>query len=247
MAKRSFWERGLGKYFGDVVISTDDVHYAYNYSGEKSLGFLGGVGGKRAIEVGCGGGHNSIALAKMGASVCGIDMSSEMIKRALANAKAEGVDVDFKLGRAEELGFAGTDFDIAVSAYVLDYVRDVRRVVDNVSRLLNRGGVFVLSYCHPVQMPDGCGVDNGVSFIEGNWPGTSEAVRNYFHSTGDMRRHFESSGLRLDRVVDAKTPFLDDMDVDMIESWPYRTLVSSDGFDESVEKPHTIILKGVKV
>ena len=93
----------LNSYFGCVTISTDDVHYAYDYPGERSLRLLGDVSGKEALEIGCGRGENSIALAKMGARPTGIDISPEMLSRSAEKAENEGVHVHLVQMRAEDI------------------------------------------------------------------------------------------------------------------------------------------------
>ncbi|MFX1286438.1 MAG: class I SAM-dependent methyltransferase [Promethearchaeota archaeon] len=63
--------------------------------GEKELGLLGNVKGKRILELGCGGGQNSIVLAKWGAKVIGLDISEIQLECANILAKKEGVRVDW--------------------------------------------------------------------------------------------------------------------------------------------------------
>ena len=63
-------------------VSLDDVEYAPGYARESELNLLGDVKGKRVIELGCGGGENSIILAKKGAICTGVDISSEQLKYA---------------------------------------------------------------------------------------------------------------------------------------------------------------------
>jgi SAM-dependent methyltransferase len=51
--------------------------------------------GGSILDVGCGTGRHSIELAKRGYSVTGLDLSSEMLARAAAAAKATGMNVDW--------------------------------------------------------------------------------------------------------------------------------------------------------
>jgi glycine/sarcosine N-methyltransferase len=58
--------------------------------------------GLRVLDAACGTGMHAIALAKLGFTVSGADLSAGMIQKARANAQAEGVDVRF-----EAVGFGG--------------------------------------------------------------------------------------------------------------------------------------------
>ena len=120
---REFIER----YFSGIHISTEEVHYAYNYPGESTLQLLGDVGDKRTLEIGCGAGQNSIALSKQGASAVALDLSEQMLAKARENARLNKVSIDFIHGPATSISAPGL-FDIAISCYVLDYIEDIDAV-----------------------------------------------------------------------------------------------------------------------
>src|SRR5580700_1533095 len=67
---------------------------------ESDAGFLAGVfgSGGRVLDVPCGNGRHSIALAKRGFAVTGIDLSEEFIAEARETAASSGVDAAFHLG-----------------------------------------------------------------------------------------------------------------------------------------------------
>ena len=144
MNRRS-WDTISAHYQASTHISTDDVHYSTLAPGERELGLLGdgsaeslrSVTGKRVIEIGCGGGQNSIALSKWGATCIGIDPSPAQIAHARRLAIENGVEVQFVEGIAEDLSaFPDGSFDIALSSYAFDYVTDLRRAYDEAWRVL---------------------------------------------------------------------------------------------------------------
>ena len=97
-------------------ISLKDVHYGPISPGESELRLLGDVVGKDILEIGCGGGQNTIVLAKWGARSMGLDISEEQIKYARELADKNGVAVPFHVGDMENLSFFGEDsFDIVLS------------------------------------------------------------------------------------------------------------------------------------
>ena len=57
-------------------ISLEDIHYSPLSFGEKTAKLIGDIAGKDFVELGCGGAQNSIALAKLGANVTAVDISS---------------------------------------------------------------------------------------------------------------------------------------------------------------------------
>ncbi|HSR35450.1 MAG TPA: hypothetical protein VLY63_33190, partial [Anaerolineae bacterium] len=65
---RQSWDTISANYQAHTRISTDDVHYGPLAPGERELGLLGNILGKHILEIGCGGGQNSIALTKWGAT-----------------------------------------------------------------------------------------------------------------------------------------------------------------------------------
>jgi SAM-dependent methyltransferase len=242
MDSDGFWGNGdsVDQYYKHIHISTDDVHYAYNYPGEKLLSLLGDVEGMRTIEIGCGRGENSIALAKMGAVPHGIDMSGEMIRRARMNSRENGTGVRFQRMEAQDIGCLPRRFSAAVSAYVFDYVRDLGPVFEGAGRILLPSSVFVFSCCHPDQKPAGAAREDGTSYVEGPWPGTKENVRNYFHGKDEAIERLEACGFYVEKVIDAGRTDSSPAD------WPYRIEGVGRDFGIYDEMPHTMIMKAVK-
>ena len=72
-------------------------------------------GGGRLLDVGCGPGLFSIAAAKLGWSVTGIDLSQRMLDEARANAQEAGRPAIFQIGNAEAPDFAPESFDAVFS------------------------------------------------------------------------------------------------------------------------------------
>lgn len=92
--------------------------------------------GERILDLGCGDGTLTRALAERGASVLGIDASASMV----AAAQRHGVDA--RLGHAEALD-VGAGFDGVFTNAVLHWVRDLDAAIDGVRRALRPGGRFV--------------------------------------------------------------------------------------------------------
>ena len=102
MSAKNGWNIISRFYQAKTTISLEDVHYGPISPGESELKLLGNVKGKKILEIGCGGGQNSIVLAKWGAKPVGLDLSEVQIKHAQKLAKKEHVSVAFHVGNMED-------------------------------------------------------------------------------------------------------------------------------------------------
>lgn len=131
-------------------LPTDVVSYGSDVPREDALKLLGNVDGKRILDLGCGAGHNAIALARHGAKVIAVDESSDQVAEARAAAEQAGVKVELHHAPLAELAFVRADtIDAVVSAFGLAAVDDVDRVFRQVDRVLRPEHHFVLSVPHP--------------------------------------------------------------------------------------------------
>src|SRR2546423_9535632 len=82
--------------------------------------------GKTVLDVGCGDGLNSVMLAKMGASVTGLDISPGAIDAAQRRAALNGVSerTRFVCAPAETADLEPDSFDIVWGAAILHHVLD---------------------------------------------------------------------------------------------------------------------------
>ena len=97
------------------------------------------------LDIGCGGGLISEPLARLGASVTGIDPAPENIAAAQAHAEPQGLAIDYRACRAEDLVAAGETYDAVVSLEVVEHVPDPQAFIATCSALVGPGGLLVLS------------------------------------------------------------------------------------------------------
>jgi len=144
-----WWDDVSDGYQEDAKLGTDSVHYGPYAPNEEQLQLLGDITGKNILEIGCGGGQCSIAFAKKGANVIGIDISKEQVKYARKLAADNGVEVDFRKGDFHDLPIDAGSQDIVFTAFSLMYANDLAKVFREVNRVLKEEGYFVFSASHP--------------------------------------------------------------------------------------------------
>jgi SAM-dependent methyltransferase len=131
-------------------LPTDVVSYGADVPREDALKLLGPVDGKRILDLGCGCGHNAIALARQGAKAIGVDESADQVAEARAACEREGVKVELHHSPLAELAFLRADtIDGALSAMGLAPIEDIDRVFRQVHRVLRPECPLVLSFPHP--------------------------------------------------------------------------------------------------
>lgn len=104
------------------------------------------LAGVQALDVGCGGGLLSEALAGEGAEVTAIDLASELIKVAGLHRLETGVEVDYRLQSVEALALQRpASFDVVTCMEMLEHVPDPGAIVTACATLLKPGGRLFLS------------------------------------------------------------------------------------------------------
>jgi 2-polyprenyl-6-hydroxyphenyl methylase/3-demethylubiquinone-9 3-methyltransferase len=100
--------------------------------------------GLRVLDIGCGGGLVSEPMARLGASVTGVDASEANIKTAMTHAKEGGLDIDFRAGTVEGLIEAGEPpFDVVLNLEVVEHVADPQQFLTDCAALVKPGGLTV--------------------------------------------------------------------------------------------------------
>lgn len=99
------------------------------------------LAGKTVLDVGCGGGILSEAMAHRGASVSGIDMGEAPLKIAKLHGLESGVKVDYTRTTAEEFAEQNPErFDVVTCMEMLEHVPDPASVVKACAALTKPGG-----------------------------------------------------------------------------------------------------------
>ncbi|WP_237153226.1 bifunctional 2-polyprenyl-6-hydroxyphenol methylase/3-demethylubiquinol 3-O-methyltransferase UbiG [Oryzibacter oryziterrae] len=101
--------------------------------------------GLTLVDIGCGGGLISEPMARLGATVTGIDPSETNIEVARLHAGQSGLTIDYRAETAEALDAAGDRFDVVLALEVIEHVADVQAFLETVSNLVRPGGLLVVA------------------------------------------------------------------------------------------------------
>lgn len=95
----------------------------------------------RILDVGCGGGILSEALAKAGAQVTGLDLSEASLHVAKQHAQSQGLEIDYRYESVQDVANAqaGT-FDVIACMEMLEHVPEPARVIAACMQALKPGG-----------------------------------------------------------------------------------------------------------
>jgi ubiquinone/menaquinone biosynthesis C-methylase UbiE len=246
---RSGWDRVSAWYQERHAIPTTSAHYGPWAPLENDLRLLGDVAGLRILEVGCGGGQCAIAFALQGATVAGLDLSDAQLAFARTLAAAEGVDISFVQGSAEDLSpFATGAYDVVFSAYALQYVADMPACLAECARVLAPGGRLVFSLDHPFR---DCFFDPEDAFdttiyasrsyfdnapMAWTFGDTGVPMVSYHHTIAEWVTMLGAAGFTLQRLLEPEPP-ADQLD----EIWPMDDALSALRF-----VPPTIIFVAAK-
>jgi SAM-dependent methyltransferase len=111
------------------------------------------AGACRVLDVGCGEGQLARRVVALGATVVGVDGSWAQLSEARRRAGGP----DYVRGSASCLPVASAAFDAVMACLVLEHVEPFEPAIDEITRVLEPGGRFVLFLNHPLLQAPGSG------------------------------------------------------------------------------------------
>lgn len=171
----------------------DQKHaFIFEY-GRGLLAVLAPQAGERILDLGCGTGHLTQAIAATGARVVGLDSSREMIEQARETYPG----IEFLVADARAFSFP-YQFDAVFSNAALHWIREAERVVEHIVAALRPGGRFVAEF----------GGKGNVARITGALQEAMRAIAGvevesgwYFPSIGSYTALLEQHGLEVQSAI----------------------------------------------
>ncbi len=150
--------------------------------------------GRRALDIACGEGRNSIFLAQQGFQVTGLDISDVGLDKARQRAEAAGVTVEFRQTDLEEYRFT-EQFDLIVNFNFL-----LRELIPLAVEALAPGGVLIIDTI--MESPEATSSHNPAYLL-----GRGELARIFKDFKGDvlLLEETEEGDMPTGRVIISKT------------------------------------------
>jgi 2-polyprenyl-6-hydroxyphenyl methylase / 3-demethylubiquinone-9 3-methyltransferase len=101
--------------------------------------------GLRFLDIGCGGGLLCEPMARLGATVVGVDPSEKNIKTASVHAAEVELNIDYRVGKAEDLAEAGEKFDVILNMEVIEHVAMPQFFVKSCCSMLKPDGLMFVA------------------------------------------------------------------------------------------------------
>jgi len=101
--------------------------------------------GVRILDIGCGGGLLCEPMARLGATVVGVDPAERNIEVARLHAAESGLDIDYRATTAEALADAGERFDVVLNMEVVEHVADIDLFISRTGEMVKPGGLMFVA------------------------------------------------------------------------------------------------------
>jgi len=133
---------------------------------QRFVDALGEAAQGSVLDVACGPGILSAAIAKSAREVVAFDLTPEMLKKATQRCHEAGLaNVSFREGNAAELPFADAAFDAVVTRLSVHHFDRPGRVMSEIFRVLRPGGRFVIADVISSEQPAEAELQNAIEIL----------------------------------------------------------------------------------
>lgn len=157
------------------------------------------LGGSRVLDVGCGAGLLSEAMAQAGARVSAIDLAPELVKVARLHAIESGATVDYRVQAVEDAATAEPGaFDAVTCMEMIEHVPDPLSVIRACATALRPGGRLFVSTLNRTPAAFALAIV-GAEYIARLLPKGTHTYRDFVRPS-ELASWFRSAGLELEDV-----------------------------------------------
>jgi HAD superfamily hydrolase (TIGR01662 family) len=125
-------------------------YYRDELNNPAAFRLIGNVRNQLVLDLACGEGYNTRILAMKGARVIGVDFSTRLLELARIEEAKEKLGIDYHVADAADLSrFPSNHFDIVTCFMALQDIKNYKKAIAEVARVLKSKGRFVFSIPHP--------------------------------------------------------------------------------------------------
>ena len=157
------------------------------------------LAGLDALDIGCGGGLLAEPLRRLGARVIGVDADEQGLAVARHHAAENGLEIDYRVGSAEELSASGAQFDLVLAMEILEHVADRDAFLDACAALTRPGGLFIAATLNRTAKAFALAVV-GAEYVLGWLPRGTHDWRKFIRPS-ELTAGLRRNGLRLDALT----------------------------------------------
>ncbi len=214
-ANKKVWDRRVSAHVKSEFYDHQSFLQGRNTLNSIELNLLGDVSEKKVIHLQCHFGQDTLSLARMGASVTGVDLSSAALEQARQDA--EQLNVEAKFIESDILALPDIHFekyDIVFASYgVIGWHPSIEKFAQVIAHLLKPGGRFVFVEFHPVVWMfdekfkqiqysyfnrETIVEENSDSYTDGSHLGSSLEEYSWNHSLGELYNALQAAGLTIE-------------------------------------------------
>jgi 2-polyprenyl-6-hydroxyphenyl methylase/3-demethylubiquinone-9 3-methyltransferase len=151
--------------------------------------------GLRILDIGCGGGILSEPLARLGASMVGVDPSEKNIDVAKLHAEQSDLEIDYRSSTAEQLSADGENFDLVLAMEVVEHVADVPLFVRSCGDMVKPGGMMIAATLNRTLKSFALAIVGAEYILRWLPPGTHQWDK--FVTPNELEIAMEQAGLRV--------------------------------------------------
>ena len=152
----------------------------------------------RTLDIGCGGGILSEAMAILGAEVHGIDVVDRNIAIARHHADQTGLSIRYQTITAEALAQQGLQYDVVLNMEVVEHVTDLGDFLQTCAKLIKPGGCMVVATLNRTLKSLALAKIGAEYVLRWLPPGTHDW--NRFVTPAELQHHLEGAGLGVTRM-----------------------------------------------
>lgn len=171
----------------------DEITKRFGAAGAEGASGLRPLEGFTVLDVGCGGGLVCEPLTRLGARVTGIDPAVENVEAARRHAEGQGLDIEYRAARIEDLSSEERTFDAVVCFEVVEHVPDVGAFLKTLALLVRPGGLMLLSTINRTLKAYFLAIIAGEYVLRWLPVGTHQWDR--FVTPDELSRHLQGAGL----------------------------------------------------